>query len=289
MQPRDPGRRVGTRDYRWADRRAVNRNASRKKIAALTLTLVALLGGGAGLYVVSKRSYVATDSETLCPKDRPVAELAVVILDVSDQLTDLQILAIKNDFKRVQRTIPRFGRVEVYTLQEASSAQPRSFIQVCNPGSGEDLNSLYQNPELARGRWETSFDARLSDEIERLLRTDSDDQSPIYEAIQATVIRTLQRPEFDSVPKRLIVFSDLLQNVRGKQSHYQSVPDLESFKSATYFEQIRTDMSGVDVEIYYIRRATVQTQGGKHMEFWTRYLSDQGAIVRSAKSIEGDR
>lgn len=253
------------------------------------LALVSLLALGGGLYVVSKRSYVPTDSETLCPTHRLVAQLTVVILDVSDQLTDLQILAIKNDFNRVQRTIPRLGRVEVYTLQEAASAQPRSFIQLCNPGSGEDLNSLYQNPQLARKRWETSFDARLSQEIETLLRAHADDQSPIYEAIQATVIRTLHRPEFDSTPKRLIIFSDLLHNVRGKQSHYQSAPDFDSFKGSAYFRQLRTDMSDVDVELYYIRRSAVHAQGGMHIEFWNRYLSDQGAIVRSVKSIEGDR
>ncbi len=58
--------------------------------------LVGLVGVAIGAYVLSQRSYVATNAETLCPIDEPPAEVVAVILDMSDRLTEVQLLSVRN-------------------------------------------------------------------------------------------------------------------------------------------------------------------------------------------------
>jgi hypothetical protein len=46
----------------------------------------------------------------------------------------------------------------------------------------------------------------------------------IFEAVQATALRTFGRPEYDGWTKRLVIVSDLLQNLPGRLNMYQRVP-----------------------------------------------------------------
>jgi hypothetical protein len=288
VRPRESRNASGLAKYKGA-RLNHGSNGSGRKIAMLTATLIVAVAAGGTLLYLSKRSRVVIASETLCPTDRPVAELDVVLLDVSDELTDVQILSIKNHLKRLQDRVPKFARIEAYTLAEAARPEPKSFVQICNPGNGEEMNRLYQNPELARRRWEVGFASRLNDEMNRLLKAPPDPESPIFEAIQTTAVRVLNKPEFDHVQKRLVIFSDLLQNVSGKQSHYTTIPNFDLFKATDYFVQVRTDLSGLDVRLFYITRARVTTQGAAHIAFWDKYFGAQGAVVSSVHRIEGGR
>lgn len=288
MRPRESGNASGLAKYKRAGRN-YGEDGSGRRVAMLVATLIAIAAAGVTLIYLSKTSSVTTDAETLCPTNHALAQLDVVLLDLSDELTNVQILSIKNHLKRLQDRVPKFAKIEAYTLAEATSSQPTSFVQICNPGNGDELNQLYQNPVLARKRWETGFASRLTDEMNRLLKAPPNSESPIFEAIQTTAVRVLSKPEYDGVQKHLIVFSDLLQNVSGKQSHYKSIPNFDAFKASNYFAQIRTDLTDVDVTLFYITRAKIGTQGRAHIDFWDRYFTAQGAAVSSVQRIEGDR
>ena len=68
-------------------------------------------------------------------------------------------------------------------------------IGLCNPGKGDDLNRIYQNPELARKRWEQDFAAVLSAKLDELLAAPDSASSPIFEAVQAVAVRSFNKPE----------------------------------------------------------------------------------------------
>lgn len=258
-------------------------------IGALAVVFLAMLGGGGWLYFKSVELHVATDRETLCPTERPVAGLTVILLDASDVFSEGQLLQIRHALDRVRDQIPRFGLLEMYALTADNERLVKPVFHLCQPGTGADLNALYQNPRLARERWEKGFKDKLDAELNQLLHAPEAATSPIYEAIQSTALRSFGDPAYDQVPKRLIVISDLIQHVPGKQSHYKGVPSFDEFRGSSYFAAVRANLDKVQVELYYLNRSDLHIQGVQHIQFWDQFFAAQGATVSGVERIYGDR
>jgi hypothetical protein len=95
-------------------------------------------------------------------------------------------------------------------------------------------------------------------------------------------------PQFDSVPKRLIIISDFMQNVPGGLSMYNGVPDFGKFKLTPYYARVRADLHGVSVTGLYLERGGLRVQDGAHVSFWERYFQDQGASLDDVEKVYGD-
>jgi|GEM_PF-513254 len=267
---------------------------TRRERSALALVgavtaLVALVALGVGAYFVSRAAHVTMDPDTLCPVGQPPAEVVAVLLDVSDRLNEVQLYSVRNHLHRLlYGELPRFAFVELYTVQERPGSVAEPVVGLCNPGRGDDLNRLYQNPELVRRRWERDFADALRAKLDELLAAPDSATSPIFEAVQAVAVRLFGRPEHDGVAKRLIVVSDLLQNVPGKSSHYRGVPAFDEFRASPYFAEVRADLRDVRVHLYYMNRSEQRTQGAEHIRFWDEYFAAQGATVMTVERIFGD-
>ena len=259
-----------------------------RKIAAAAVTVVVLLGGGTALAIKGHLAAVTIEPKSLCPAKRPPSEIDVLLLDVSDRFSEPQRLQLHNQLARFRDSIPRFGLIEVYTVDRLSRRVTEPVVHLCNPGTGADLNRVYQNPELARKKWE-GFASKLDTDIDRQIALPAMRTSPIFEAIQATGLRTFGKPDFDGLPKRLVIVSDLMQNVPGGLSMYQGVPSFKSFEKTPYYSRVRSDLDGVSVLLYYLARPTVKEQNSNHLAFWRDYLQAQGAEVEGVEKIFGDR
>jgi hypothetical protein len=249
---------------------------------------VILIGGGTALAFKSSSVAVPVESKSLCPTRQPPSEIDVLLLDVSDRFSEPQRLQLQNQLARFRDSIPRFGLIEMYTVDRLSRRVTEPVVHLCNPGTGEGLNKVYQNPELARKKWQ-GFAAKLNADIDRQIALPAMNSSPIFEAIQATALRTFGRPEYDDLPKRLVIVSDLLQNVPGQLSMYQGVPSFQSFEKTPYYSRVRADLNGVSVLLYYLARPTVKQQDKSHLAFWRDYLQAQGAELEGVEKIYGDR
>ena len=258
------------------------------RIAAVGLLLVVLLVTGIGFFVKGESGLVPTDSATLCPTKRPPSEIVVILLDVSDEFSEPQRLQIHHYLARIRDSIPRFGLVEVYTVDRLGRRVTEHVTHLCNPGAGDDLSQIYQNPELARKKW-NGFAAKLTSDIDRLIRAPRMKTSPIFEAIQATALRTFGKPEYDGLPKHLVIVSDLMQNRPGGLSMYRDIPDFEKFKNTPYFSRIRGDLKGVSVILVYLVRSNAPKQSPEHLRFWRDYFRFQGAEIESVDKVFGDR
>jgi hypothetical protein len=212
----------------------------------------------------------------------------VVLLDVSDELSEPQLIKIENEIERLRDSLPRWGRIETYVVARGGERLATPVIQLCNPGTGADMNAIYQNPELAQKRWE-AFAQGLRDRVTSLMKLPDTGTSPIFESIQAVALRTFDRPDMDGVPKRLVVVSDLMQNVPGSMSHYQGIPDFKAFAASPYFSRVRADLDGVDVTLLYLDRSELPVQGTAHISFWVQYFAAQGADVKKVKKVFGDQ
>lgn len=258
------------------------------KILSLGLILFLLLAIIAFFYFKGISNLVRTDPTTLCPIDRPPSEVMVILLDMSDEFTEPQKLKIQNELTKLQASVSRFGLIEAYAVDSLNHRVTRPVIHLCNPGTGDDLNRIYQNPELARLKWK-GFMEKLNAELDRLMNIPQSWTSPIFEAIQATALRTFNRPDMEGVPKRLVIVSDLLQNVPGKLSHYVSMPSFEEFKQTPYFSEVRCDLKGVSVTLLYLVRPTAPQKWPDHKDFWEQYFLSQGAIVQSLEPVYGGK
>lgn len=260
----------------------------RGRIAGAVAAVVFLTVTGVALSLKSQAVAVPTGAATLCPTDRPLSAVTVILLDVSDRFSEPQRLQIQNHLARLRDSVPRFGLVEVYTVDRLGRRVTEPVFHLCNPGTGDDLSRIYQNPELARKRW-NGFADTLAADIDQQVSLPATGTSPIFEAIQATAVRTFGGPEYDGLPKRLVIVSDLLQNVPGGLSMYDGVPSFRAFRKTDYFSQVRADLSGVSVAIYYLARSGVGIQGRRHLGFWDAYFRFQGARVESAVGVFGDK
>jgi hypothetical protein len=279
---------VRLRDYGGSGSSADRGPGIKAKIAGAAALLVLLIAGGAALALKGRAVAVPTDPATLCPTRRSLSEIAVILLDVSDRFSEPQRLQIRSHLARLRDSIPRFGLVEVYTVDRLGRRVTEPVSHLCNPGTGADLSRIYQNPELAKKKWE-GFSAKLNADVDRQISKPPLKSSPIFEAIQATALRTFGKPEYDGLPKRLVIVSDLLQNVPGGLSMYARVPSFESFKTTPYFSRVRTDLNGVSVELYYLIRSGEARQNRDHLAFWQEYFQHQGAEVESVEKVFGDR
>jgi hypothetical protein len=280
---------VRLRDYRYGPAPGQStRFGTKTRIAVTGLIVVVLLIAGTALYVKSQSVAVPTDAVTLCPTKRPLSEVDVILLDVSDQFSEPQRLQIQNHLSRLRDSIPRFGLVEVYTVDRLRRRVTEPVSHLCNPGTGDDLSRIYQNPELAKKKW-NGFATKLTADIDRQISAPALATSPIFEAIQATALRTFGKPEYDELPKHLVIISDLLQNVPGGLNMYNEVPSFASFKGTPYFSRVRADLQGVSVLIYYLARADVAKQNRAHLAFWEDYFQSQGASVQSVDKVFGDK
>jgi hypothetical protein len=242
-----------------------------------------------GLYAKSESMRTPVDLETLCPRNAPPSAVVVVLLDMSDRMSMPQKLEVRNALDRIVRDeIPKHGLVEVYAVGRIGEPVIKPAFHLCNPGSGMDLSPFYQNPELARSRWEEKFKQRLDAELLRQFGEPDSRHSPIFEAIQATALRTFGNPRHDGVAKRLVIVSDLLQHVPGKASHYGSIPEFTKFKNDPYFNEVRTDLRGIAVTALYLLRLNArETQGRQHITFWEQYFAAQGGSMEAVTSIYG--
>ncbi len=278
------------RDYRAAlasPERAKGLGLKLRIAGAAALALV-LIAGGAALALKGRSAAVPTDGKTLCPTRRPPSEIMVMLLDVSSRFSEPQRLQIQNQLARLRDSVPRFGLVEVYTVDRLRRRLTEPINHLCNPGTGAELNQMYQNPQLARKKWD-GFAAKLRTDINHQIEAPAHATSPIFEAIQATALRTFGKPEYDGLPKRLVIISDLMQHVPGGLSMYQGVPPFDSFKNTDYFARVRTDLSGVSVLIYYLVRPKVEEQDTKHIAFWGDYFRFEGAKMEPMEKVFGDR
>jgi len=282
---------VPLRDYR-TDAALLEQRRARPQITPRIAGAAAIAGGlilmGLVLSLRGESATVRTDPDTLCPTSRPVSVVTVILLDVSDRFSEPQRLQIQNQLARLRDSMPRFALVEVYTVDRIGRRVTEPVFHVCNPGTGADLNRIYQNPELARKKW-NRFAERLAGDIDQQISQPAMGSSPIFEAIQATALRTFSNQAYDGLPKRLILISDLLQNVPGRLDMYREVPNFRSFRRTPYFTRVRADLRGVAVSIYYLARPEVGTQGRRHLGFWDAYFRSQGVVAIAAEGVFGDR
>jgi hypothetical protein len=265
---------------------AANRAGSdRRKAVAKIAAVIAVVVVVAAIYITVATSRRSLDPETLCPTTAD--SVTVLLVDVTDPMNTAQRQDFANQLAKLKNSIPRYGKLIVAKVDATADRLLAPVITRCNPGTAQDVSSTTGDPAAVQKQWETGFDVPLTQAFERLGTASSAEQSPILESIQSVALTELQRPGLEKTPKRLIVASDLLQNT-GDASFYHNLPEPRAFTDSPVFRRLRTDLRGVDVELWMLERSdAASTQPRSLADLWERIIDAEGGEVSRIYNVSG--
>ena len=248
--------------------------------------MLVLLGVGARFTIFAPRS-PERDPETGCPEDGPAA-LTAILVDVTDQIGAISradVLAHLDEYISSSR---KDEMVLAYEAKPVGSEIGNPLLSVCHPGDPETASEWTENPRLIRRRLEERFRRPLDDLLAHLFGREEAPTSPLLESVQKVAVSVLGRQDHADLPKRLILVSDLMQNTDNLSFFRQSV-DYDGFAATVGADALSTDLRGTAVEILFVQRAAHRrledTRG--LIDFWQRWIEDQGGTLNRVVRIDG--
>lgn len=218
------------------------------------------------------------DKVTGCPMEKGVIAPkghTVVLVDETDSLTPIQADFFSAQMEQMVGEMKPGELLSVYAItgDPAESRKPR--IEVCKLRDGSDASRLTENEKKMRKQFDIHFKAPVEALVDTLTqKRASGAASPIMEAIQFVSVNSFKKRNVKG-DRRLIIFSDMLQNTKA-YSFYDAKPSIERFKQSAYAAQTKTYLPGVEVSLYYFAtRPELQTND--NVEFWKAYFKNAGA------------
>ncbi len=221
------------------------------------------------------------DRETFCQDE--VSAHTIIVLDKTDSLSNDQKKFIFDYINREKDKLRPFEKFSIFTLTENIYVNHEPIFSMCNPGTGEDANELYQNPQKIQMRFDRFFSKPLKESMNSILSDSTGSKSPIFEMIRELPFRD----DFggDVQKKTLIIISDMMHHT-SNYSHYKNTIDYKYFAKKSYADEVRANLNSVNVEIVYLRRDKLgNIQGKRHLSFWEKYFEDMGARVTEVRNI----
>lgn len=227
-------------------------------------------------------------ADTNCPTRGPVSYTAV-LLDATDQVSEIQKISLTNFMTNVRQSIPRDGAIAIYAVNGFGKISKPELV-VCNPGSEEQINQLTEGQRLAKRRFLLEFKKPIDTLFSQEFSGQEAPNSPIMEAIQAVSVQSfdaLKARGLENIPMSLMVVSDLLQN-SNSISFYQKIPSFKEFINSKLYRRLRANLTGVDVEIHFLTRETKRNiQNTNLIKFWTALFREEGGNVTKYKPLTG--
>ena len=258
-----------------ARRRRSGRPSSLPGVAVLVVVgaLVVAVFGGIGFYIYWTTSHFEPiDDVTLCPKKGIVAQ-SIVLLDTTDAFAEVTRSDVLNKLDDLVKSVPKGGLLDVRILDE-NPGQIGRVVSLCNPGDGADA----PNPELARKKWEKGFAEPVRGSLDRAVSGTEQRYSPILAAIQQVAAELISSAHQKTIPTRVVVVSDLLENT-SFYSMFHDGPSFEKFVTKAGARYL-TDLAGADVEFWMVQRDRPAIDQTKLAEFWLRWTDASGGHGR---------
>jgi hypothetical protein len=240
----------------------------------VVIAAVIAIAGGVFFYGNRAAEASAVDPDTLCPRSSGPTSIAVILIDLTDPLTETQRLQLRENLNK-EITQAEIGTLFSLGVVSDDAEKLGSQIAVCKPQSEIDANGLIQNPTDIGRRYQQKFLLPLNSALDEMMTASEAKQSPIMESLQRLVATTPSFLTF-SGPRKLILVSDLLQN-SDVLSFYRG-DDWEFFRSSKHFERLAKTLDDAAVSIYAIPRPSVHKVDSAVVEdFWARYFDFEGS------------
>ena len=269
-------------------RRSRSRGDSSIGIVIATVCLAVLsvaILGAYGWLRYRASSNVAIDQASLCPVNGPKSETAI-LLDVTDPISDITTLDLRNQFQRIVAEVPIGGAIDIYALTEKQGELVQTF-HGCNPGNGNNVDEWTSNPRLAQARWEKGFQKPLADIAGKLNVGDAGKQSPIMAGIQKINLEVFANADAGT-PKRLYIASDMIEHTDAFSSYRDGV-SYQKFQQSPARDRFRTSLDGVGVTILAFQRPNMKFAMEDLANFWAQWVKSNNGSFDGFVRLEGIR
>ena len=241
------------------------------------------LGLVIGVAIVSQRLITAghVDDKTLCHSGGPL-NATVILLDLTDPLSATQQARLKSILGNEVAGSSVDTMIAIGVVSEDPAKWGARFAK-CKPATGEDANGLYENPTIIAERYTREFTFPIQNTLHSMLTGESENQSPIMEALQSLISET---PDFSKAMghRKIIIVSDMLQH-SDNLSFYRG-QGWDFFAKQNGSQRLAGNLSGVIVEVLRIPRTGGKTPSAEITEdFWARYFDRQGSRPPSVSSL----
>lgn len=261
-----------------------NGEETRKAIRNIAVVLV-LVGVVAFFYFRSVLSQRSLDEETACPSK--VESVTVLLVDVTDPMNTPQRQDFRNQLDKLLGQISRYEKLVVVKVDPVGDNLLAPVITRCNPGSARDVTDLDGNPQKLERQHQELFVEPMTKAFEGLMVASGAARSPVIESVQSVALSEFQKSDLEEGERRLILASDLLQNT-DRISFYSGLPDPKEFVKSQTFQRVRTNLEGVEVELWMIQRDdSKQTQPNALHQFWEFIIDEQGGQVTRVYRVSG--
>ncbi len=223
------------------------------------------------------------DAQTFCP-NKQLTNHTIIVIDKTDPFTETQKDYIKSYIDRIRNELSLYEKISLFTLSDNNYIAPTAVFSKCNPGTGKEANVIYQNPRMIQSKFDDFFKTPLDNILKNIFQEYSAPISPILEMIR----EISYREDFSSnvLKRNLIIIADMMQNMPNLYSHYSDIIDYKEFKKDPYFNEITTNLNGIEVQIIYLYRPKANLkQGRKHIFFWEQYFQNMGAHISLVRFI----
>lgn len=231
-------------------------------------------------------SEVALNEENLCPVNGPNS-ITAILLDVTDPISDITGLDLRNEFQSLISTISKGSLIQVYALTEKEGELELTFSG-CNPGDGQSVSEWTNNPRIAQERWEKGFQRPLDEISKRLQSGDSGNQSPIMAAIQRINTEAFGPPAYKSLPKTLVIASDMIEHTAA-YSMYREGPVYSKYEVSPASSMFRTPLQNVSLRILEFQRPDLAFTDLDLANFWKEWVAGNSGQLTSFKRLQGVR
>ena len=258
-----------------------------KNIVALIsgLAIIAAIGIAAVVWIVSINPLKDVDVATFC-RTKGDRSVTLVLVDATDPLTVAQDQRLKAQLMLLRDGLPRFDRIVLYAIDSTKpDGVGKPLVDACNPGKASDIDELRETARIVQDKYNKLFDTPFQKALKQIMAAQTQDRSPILEAIDAATNRTFGSLKPDPrLSKRIIIISDMLQNTNDLTFYSGQVPQFPEFNSSDAFRLHRPSLSGVSLVVWEINRPTrsIAERSIRRSEiarFWSNYFKAEGAVL----------
>lgn len=228
--------------------------------------------------IILKKQALAYDPQSFCLLQQPYPH-TVLLVDKTDTLSASQRDYLHALITKIKQTLQPREKLSIYILDHTNYTAPTPIFAMCNPGTGQQANEIYQNPAKIQHRFDEFFGKPLTETLQTLTKTTTSPLSPILEMLDEVA----RIADFNATqPRRLILVSDLLQNMPN-DSHYRVQPQFQQWLRKHPIQ--KPLWNNTLVELVYLRHPQHLIQGAEHLDFWQQYFHAHGAQLAPVTTI----
>lgn len=218
------------------------------------------------------------DRKSLCKVDDGYTTHRVLLIDTTDKLTSFQGDYLRNNVEWMINNAQVFDRFTIYMIDIEKGGLSDPIFDMCQPDDGKGMNPLYENPALAKRKFEERFRQRISDLVNSMSDRDALEESPILEAVSDLY----KLNAFDELAsnREIHLYSDLLQNT-AQTSVYksQSLPTSRACESPE-------ESASIYVNVFEANERARDRQTPELITQWVTYL---GFCITGRNRLEIER